>query len=201
MVAEEIEERVARWHCRPPTQDRMLTQLNSAVARAAADPKQWGTCVKEISTVLGGAAVLLTLRPPRHGDADCIVAAGIAVAFVDAYVDSYYRHDPWVERMVGRPPGIVFGYELVPRWELLLSTFYREWMAPQDLLPELSINGLILKQAARPVSTLAAFRRRGTRLLQIEDIALLRQLLPQLQRAVRARRRRLLGAAEGDGDT
>ena len=200
--AREIEERTARWRCRPLTEDEMVARLIAAVSRAAADPAQWGACVSEMSAALGGAAVLLTLRPPRRDDADCIVAAGIAAHYITTYAETYYAGDPWVERMATHSPGIRFGYELIPRWELLQSALYREWMVPQGLLPELSINGLILKRGMRPASTLAAFRRRGTRFLQIEDIALLRQLLPHLQRAVRATDRRLPALdSDGDGET
>ena len=184
--AQQVEERRARWHCRPLTEQQNMARLITAVSRAAADPTLWGACVSEMSAILGGVAVLLTLRPPRRGDTDCIAAADIAVPFIGAYVDTYYARDPWVARMAGQAPGIRFGYELVPRWELLQSAFYREWMVPQDLLPDLSINGLILKRGTRPIATLAAFRRRGTRVLRVEDVAMLRQLLPHLQRAVRA---------------
>jgi len=195
--AEQVEERRARWHCRPLTEQQTMVRLITAVSRAAADPTQWGACVSEMSAILGGAAVLLTLRPPRRDDADCIAAAGIAAPAIGTYVDTYYAQDPWVARMAGQSPVIRFGYELVPRWELVQSGFYREWMVPQDLLPDLSINGLILKHGTRPTATLGAFRRRGTRVLQIEDVAVLRQLLPHLQRAVRATRRQR-PAADGN---
>jgi hypothetical protein len=188
--AEQVEERRARWHCRPLTEQQTVTRLATAVSRAAADPTQWKPCLNEMSAILGGAAVLLTLRPPRYGDADCIAAAGIAAPFIGTYVDTYYTQDPWVARMAGESPGIRFGYELVPRWKLVQSVFYREWMVPQELLPDLSINGLILKDGTQPAATLAVFRRRGTRVLQIEDVAVLRRLLPHLRRAVRATRRR-----------
>lgn len=167
-----------------------MTQLITAVSRAATDPTQWAVCVAEVSTVLGGAAVLLTLRPPRRGDTGCVAAAGIAPEFIRSYVETFYACDPWVQRMSACPAGISFGYELVPRWELLRSEFYRTWMVPQELLPELSIAGLILKRGARPQSTFAAFRRRSGRMLRLEDIALLRRLLPHLQQAVRSTRRR-----------
>jgi hypothetical protein len=197
--AGQIEERRARWRCRPLTEEEMVARLIAAVSRAAADPTQWGACVSEISAGLGGAAVLLTLRPPRRGDAECIAAAGIAAPFIDTYADTYYARDPWVKRMATQAPGIRFGYELVPRWKLLQSAFYREWMVPQNLLPELSISGLILKRGMRPTSTLAALRQHGTRLLQIEDVALLRRLLPHLQRAVRLTQR-TLAAPDADDD-
>ena len=132
--------------------------------------------------MLGGAAVLLTLRPPSCHDPGSVVSVGIAETFVRSYAETYYLHDPWVERMASCPPGIGFGYELVPRWDLLRTIFYREWIAPQDLLPDLSIAGLVLQG---PLSTFAAFRRRGTRLFKLEDLSLLRRLLPHLQQAVR----------------
>jgi hypothetical protein len=135
--------------------------------------------------MLGGAAVLLTLRPPSRYDTGAVIAVGIPENFVRSYVETHYLHDPWVERMAGRPPGIGFGYELVPRWDLLRTTFYREWMAPQHLLPDLSIAGLVLQGDCRPLSTFAAFRRRGTRLFTLEDLSLLRRLLPHLQQSAR----------------
>lgn len=163
-----------------------LDHLIASVSAAAADPALWTACVEELSTLLGSAAVVLTLRPPRSGRIDCVVTAGIAPDFRRAYADTYYARDPWVQRMAARPAGIAFGYELVPRWDLLRTDFYRDWMAPQGLLPELTVTGRILKRGKRPVSTLAAFRRRGTRMLRLEDVDLLRQLLPYLQRAVRS---------------
>jgi hypothetical protein len=58
-------------------------------------------------------------------------------------------------------------------------------MAPQHLLPDLSIAGLVLQGDCRPLSTFAAFRRRGTRLFTLEDLSLLRRLLPHLQQSAR----------------
>lgn len=161
-----------------------LEHLKAMVSAAAADPALWTPCVEELSEVLGGAAVVLTLRPPCGGSTDSLVTAGVAPDFRRAYADTYYACDPWVERMAARPAGIAFGYELVPRWDLLRSAFYEEWMAPQHLLPELTIAGLILRRSTQPVSTLAVFRRRSTRVLQLEDVDLLRQLLPFLREAV-----------------
>ena len=177
----------------------MFAQLKAAVSAATSDPQLWPACVGEMSCVLGGAAVLLTLRPPLHGNAEWIATAAIAAQFVHAYAETYSARDPWVERLAAFPPGIRFGYELVPRWELLRSAFYEEWMVPQDLLPELSINGLILKRGGQPISTLAVFRRPGTRLLELEDIAVLRRLLPHLQHAVRSAGRRRHPPGVGSG--
>jgi hypothetical protein len=182
---EQATHRVLRWHCRPMTEEETALRLSAAIARAGDDPAQWPGCLDELSATLDGAAVLLTLRPPHPEDVASVVAVGITPSFVRSYAETYYARDPWVERMSMHPPNIVFGYELVPRWALLRSEFYQAWMHPQDLLPERSIAGLILNHGARPLSTFAAFRRRGSRLLQLEDVALLRRLLPHLQGAVR----------------
>jgi hypothetical protein len=184
-LAERIEQQRRQWHWRPMSDQDTLERLKATVSAAAADPALWTAFVEELSEVLGGAAVVLTLRPPCGGSADGVVTAGIAPAFRRAYADTYYARDPWVERMAARPAAIAFGYELVPRWDLLRTEFYREWMAPQHLLPELTIAGLILRRSTQPVSTLAAFRWRTTRMLQLEDVDLLRQLLPLLREAVR----------------
>lgn len=173
---------------RPMSDQDTLKSLIVATAAAATDPAMWQPCIEEVSAILGGAAVMLTLRPPRHGDPGCVVAAAIAPDFIRTYVETHYAHDPWVERMATHGPGIRFGYELVPRWHLLRSQFYRAWMVPQALLPELSIV-LILKHGTRPLSTLAVHRRSDTRMLRLEDVHLLRRLLPHVQRAVRRTQR------------
>lgn len=135
--------------------------------------------------MLGGAAVLLTLRPPRFDDPGSVIAVGVAESFVRSYAETHYLYDPWVQRWAGQRPGVGFGYELVPRWDLLRTTFYQKWIAPQDLRPDLSIVGLLLERDNQPLSTFAAFRRRGTRLFKLEDLSLLRRVLPDLQQAVR----------------
>ena len=183
-----MEERGSRAHRRPPTDEGTLEQFIAATRRAAGDPTVVPVCVAEMSAVLGGAAVLLTLRPPRSHDPGAVVAAGVAENFVRSYAETYYLHDPWLQRLAGHAPGVGFGYELVPRWDLLRTIFYREWMAPQDLLPDLSMVGLVLDRDNQPFSMFTAFRRRGARLFTLEDLILLRRVFPDLQQAVRSTR-------------
>jgi hypothetical protein len=187
-VANRVGERMSGSHCRPPQDEETLERLIVTTCRAAGDPILLPACIAEVSAMLGGAAVVLTLRPPRADDLGSVIAVGIAENFVRSYAETHYLHDPWVQRLAGQPPGVAFGYELVPRWDLLRTTFYQEWIAPQDLLPDLSIAGLVLERDNQPLSTFAAFRRRGTRLFKLEDLNRLRRLLPDLQQAVRRTR-------------
>ena len=185
LQAERTVERMSHWHCRPVTEEETLARLSATVDRATEEALEWTLWLTEISATLGDAAVMLAVHSQRGDGAGQLIAVGILPDFVRAYEDTYFLQDPWAQRLSARTPWIGFGYELVPRWDLLRSGFYREWMAPQGLLPDLSIAGLILRHCGRPLVTLTAFRRVGGRVFQLEDITLLRRLLPHLQHALR----------------
>jgi len=137
-----------------------------------------------LSAQLGGAAVLLALRLPSPGDCGWLVTAEIAPEFRRAYAEGYFASDPWLRRMADRQPGVGFGYEILPRSALIHEEFYREWMQPQGFPQTPTIMGLCRTEAGRPRSTLAIFRTPATPVFQIEDVQLIRRLLPYLQRAM-----------------
>jgi hypothetical protein len=158
-----------------------LTTLLDLLQHASARQTSWAAWVESLSDVLGTAPVLLALGSPRAGGV--VVTAGIAAEFHQAYVQRYSACDPWVACMAAMPSRIVFGYEVLPRPLLRRSEFYTAWMAPQGFQDVPTINGVIRDQSNR-LSVLSIFRTRSTPVLQVEDLALLREVLPQLRRAL-----------------
>jgi hypothetical protein len=148
-------------------------------------PRVWDECARLLSVLMGDAAVVLALGYRRSGDAIFVASAGIDAVERQRYAQHYHACDPWVERIQGQPAGTVgFGYEWLPRWFLVDSDFCTEWLTPQGLQPTPCIRGVLFTDGTRPVATVGIFRRRRGRALGIQDVALMRTLMPHLRRAV-----------------
>ncbi|HUI27247.1 MAG TPA: helix-turn-helix transcriptional regulator [Candidatus Kryptonia bacterium] len=145
----------------------------------------WPFVAAELSTAMGGAAVLFTLRRPTPDDATAVIGTGIAAEFVDVYREQVGLNERWLPWAIEVPPGAVISVsDFLTERQFIRTAFFADWMRPQRLLPAPVVVAVVLTQAGRPVATVAIFRPWGSGPVGDPEVALLRRLMPHLQRAV-----------------
>jgi DNA-binding CsgD family transcriptional regulator/PAS domain-containing protein len=105
--------------------------------------------------------------------------------YVASYESRYAGRDVWLRQEEHfRSPGAVWSsQQIVPDDELVATDFYRDWLAPQDLLHHLFG---VLDRRGSVVTYLVFGRSERAGPFNESEIALLRDLLPKMQRGFRA---------------
>ena len=159
--------------------------------------KGWVSFLQTLESELGsGSVTLLCMPAPSNHDPGSLVAPSLGPEFVASYRRHWFRNDPWLHRSHTLPVGEIVVHEgRIAGQPLTETSFYREWMAPQQLLPHLLVGGVVDEDTHRTASVLTVFQRRHTT-LDRRAVRLLRELMPHLQRALRIDYRGALLAAE-----
>jgi DNA-binding CsgD family transcriptional regulator/PAS domain-containing protein len=105
--------------------------------------------------------------------------------YVASYESRYAGRDVWLRQEEHfRSPGAVWSsQQIVPDDELVATDFYRDWLAPQDLLHHLFG---VLDRRGSVVTYLVFGRSEHAGPFGESEIALVRDLLPTMQRGFRA---------------
>jgi len=105
--------------------------------------------------------------------------------YVASYESRYAGRDAWLrQEEYFRSPGAVWsGQQIVPDEEIVTTDYYRDWLAPQDLLHHLF--GVLDRQGS-VVTYLVLARSERAGPFGESEIALLRELLPKMQRGFQA---------------
>lgn len=165
--------------------------LAQVLRDVGAGTRPWQAFVDALAAALGGAAVVLVMGDDQTDRAPDVVTAGIDERFRALYVAQFAFRDPWVERLTARPAGTVgFGYETLPRPLLMASRFYSQWMQPQGFAATPTIHAVVGPAQHGTRISLAVFRRADGPTLEIEDLAMIRALVPDLRASVDACRKR-----------
>jgi DNA-binding NarL/FixJ family response regulator/PAS domain-containing protein len=164
--------------------DRTLTRLVGLVYEAACDSTQWTTFMKELQRVLGTPWCFFYLHDLSRQEVDIHLEIGFDPAFVESYEAHYAAKNP---TLTYRPhllqPGRVHSTEaLCPEQVFLQTEFHNEWALPQRLGQGLA--GTVLRTPML-VGLFGVLWQLGAKPATRENIALLRALMPHLQRAVR----------------
>ncbi|MGH9388874.1 MAG: hypothetical protein ACRD1Z_04610, partial [Vicinamibacteria bacterium] len=161
--------------------------LVSHVYDAALDPKRWVDFAEVLEQSLGGAVVLLSLPQPGQDRRGNVVAPSLDARFVESYRQRYFALDPFGGQTESLAVGtLVSERSALWREELAGSSFLREWMEPQGLVPQSFLGCVVDRDGRDGTSLLSVFRREGTgRNVGVHATRLCPVLLPHLQRAVR----------------
>jgi DNA-binding CsgD family transcriptional regulator/PAS domain-containing protein len=105
--------------------------------------------------------------------------------YVASYENRYAGRDVWLhQEEYFRSPGAVWtSQQIVPDNELVTTDYYRDWLAPQGLLHHLFG---VLDRRGSVVTYLVFGRSEGAGPFGETEVALLRDLLPKMQRGFRA---------------
>ena len=172
--------------------------LLDCLYEAPLEPKGWASFVRTLECSLDGSVAMLCMPTPSNEVPGWLVAPSLDLEFVESYAQTWFRSDPWLREANALSVGDVIVREGWVGGEPLIETsFYREWMQPQGLLPDPLLGGVVDRDAHRPSSLIRVFQRSDTRPGKLAP-GLLRALMPHLRRALRMHFASVRLAAERD---
>lgn len=162
-----------------------LVDLVSDFYGASMDARFWPTALSKLREALDASVCGLMSHDfsSNTGAIDHVV--GLDADQVASYADVYARSNVWLQREdCFRSPGTVWtGDELVQAEEGRSSDYFQHWLAPKGLGHQLYG---VLERETSSVLCLFAARPSTASPFTAEDAALLRRLLPYLERGLRA---------------
>lgn len=144
---------------------------------AALDPRHWDDALVQLARLCGAEAAGIRLE----GDLCTQRWIGLEPKFNAAYVEHYWRHDPWAAPARAMPTGSAgFGDMIVARRELEKSEFYNELSKPYGLD---DLVGGVIKAAPGKLVTLGVMGAKNLR-FGADQKLLIERLIPHLGRAL-----------------
>ncbi len=160
-------------------------QLIERIYEAVIEPDSWNAFIQDVSDLLGGPAIQMSLRlPDSLTGPDTFRSVGLDEAYQPAFIKHVLEGLPWGS--VGHAAYEArFGSaaEVLPDRPVEGTAFYRDFMEPQGLAADWPIIHMIAQQEGMPLSGIMIYRREGGREFEVDDIALLDSLVPHLSRA------------------
>lgn len=162
-----------------------LVDLVSDFYGASMDTRFWPTALSKLREALDASACALITHDFASQTGAITHAAGINVEFILSYGEVYARGNPWLQHEESfRTPGVVWtGRDLIADDEQASGQYVERWLAPQDLRHQLF--GVLERQTSEVLYVFAA-RSAAADPFGAEETALLRRLLPYLERSLRA---------------
>lgn len=159
--------------------------LVSEFYSASMDSRFWPTALAKLCDAINAKACALASYDFAAGTGSINQAVGIDLELIGSYGDVYARSNSWLQREeMFRSPGAVWtGTDLVNEAEEQSNEYFQRWLAPQGL--EQQVFGL-LERHSSTAHYLFAARPAMAGSFNADEVALLRRLLPYLQRSLRA---------------
>ena len=164
------------------TESEHLSQVLSSIYDAALAPETWPEALEGACAFLDGAAANIFWQDPVAQSAMVFHAWNDNAEFVESYVASYAKLNPFFPAITFIDPGIVFsGGDIIPHDEFQKTRFFLEWVAPQDFIDVVGVNLYRFSTSAACFSV-----RRNTRQGIVDDAMRRRMALiaPHVRRAV-----------------
>jgi DNA-binding CsgD family transcriptional regulator len=175
-----------------------MSSLLDAAYATSTEPNRWRQLIDEISYWFGGQCFLY-LRPPHDAAQTRLLAANLDPDFVESHNAYYNTVNSLVlsrpESRTGALP-VMTVEEAVPQEELQRGEFFADWMRPQDFQHGVRVQ---ITPPGEQGLMLGMLRSSKVGMITDDEAALMRLLVPHLQRAVTIASR--LGALEAQADT
>jgi DNA-binding CsgD family transcriptional regulator/PAS domain-containing protein len=156
--------------------------LIALIYRAAVDPMLWKQFLERLSESLGGPKIGMNLELP--GAPIRQMAFEIGSEYAGVFSDYAARRAlPWPIDSIIDAAHFVPGAEMFPDAELPNTPFYRDYMAPQGLVPVGPIGYVFGSDGERPLGAIGIYRRQGGRAIDDADVEMLNLLAPHLDQA------------------
>ncbi len=153
---------------------------------SAALEGEWDTVLRRLSRALHRPTLSLLL--PGMGGLDLAGLVGPEFdpdLFAD-YFAYFHQVDPYAPHWDEIRPGVVmWGESVVDSADLRRGEFFADWVEPQGFQPEGNFVYCLEQDDVHGWSVLGSWQRRGERLPEARDEALLHDLAPHLRRALR----------------
>jgi len=160
-------------------------QLIERIYEAVIEPDSWNAFIQDVSDLLGGPAIQMSLRlPDAVPDLDTFRSVGLDETYQPAFIKHVLEGLPWGS-LGNETYEARFGSakDVLPDRPVEETAFYRDFMEPQGLAADWPIIHMIAQEAGMPLSGIVIYRRKGGREFEVDDLALLDSLVPHLSRA------------------
>jgi DNA-binding CsgD family transcriptional regulator len=169
-------------------QERDLTEAIALAYEAGADPERWPLFLEKVATTIADGSSGLQIQDLGRDEGSFAFAVLADPAYIDAYEKHFAALNPWTR--LGAPkmqPGLVIYDEMVLSTRQLKKTeFYGDFLRPQGIAHSLA--GVIDREG--DITAFVSFCRSARRgPWTADEIGLLANLMPHLQRAVQIHRR------------
>jgi DNA-binding CsgD family transcriptional regulator/PAS domain-containing protein len=165
--------------------DTSLLGLVSGFYDASMDWKLWPPVLRRLGDALRARGCALAFHDYETETGRFEHSVDVDADYVASYASRYAGRDAWLRSEEHfRSPGAVWtSQQIVTDAELIATDYYRDWLAPQNLLHHLFG---VLDRRGSVVSYLVLGRSESEGPFGEKEIALLRLLLPKFQRGFRA---------------
>ena len=163
----------------------LLVDLVSGFYDANMDWRQWPQVLAKLADAADAANCAIASRDYETDTGRLEHFANISARYVRSYEEQYAYLDAWLQREERfQVPGVVWtSQQIVPDDELVATDYYRNWLAPQNLLHHLFG---VLDRRGSTVTYVVFGRSEDAGPFGENEITLLRLLLPKLRRGFRA---------------
>lgn len=158
--------------------DQQFSDLIGTIYQGALEEVPWQSFLALLREVMGAVNTTLVLRPPSEKGKGVLLTDGGSLEGIATYNESMFVLDPFVELKPGEIRSLL---EFVSEEELLGSELYQVCMAPGGLFDSL---GADMSVPGEMQAQLRIARVRGAKAFGDEDKALVRSILPHLERAI-----------------
>lgn len=165
-----------------------ILDLVGLIYDAAADARCWPAFLTALARATGDRIAAIDFHDARAANGSLAAQVGLDPSWQKSY-DEYYRTlNPWLNQpRVPTSPGTVATTGMMfPEEELTRSEYYHDFLAPQGLFRGL---GAIIDDSASTLAAITILRPKQRGTFTSRDVALLRALVPHLQRGLQFHRR------------
>lgn len=164
-----------------------VSELISLIYDASLDANAWDTFLEKFADSVRGTTTALIYYDTSRREGNCASAVRVDPDLLRAYNEYFVGKDVWAAGAANSPAGRIFsGDELCPSGELTRSEFYNDYLRPIHAFHEI---GTLVLKGGPILGCLTTLRPKNAGSFGMEEIGLLEQLLPHLQRALQIHRR------------
>jgi len=169
--------------------EAVILELVGLIYDAAVDAARWPAFLERLAQLLKGDATKLWMQDVRtHQQGDLTPPPGLDPHYQRLYDEHYATRNVFLQRGASLlQTGTVWpSQRLCPDHDARRSEFFNEWVAPQGL--GYGLLGVLFREAS-VTAMLGVMRPQGAPSFDSEALALVRTLVPHLQRAIDVHRR------------
>jgi DNA-binding CsgD family transcriptional regulator/PAS domain-containing protein len=159
--------------------DQTFSDLLEALYEGPLEAVPWEGFLAQLREIMGAAATTLILQPPSDEARGVMLNAGGNLEGIASYNEQLFTLDPFMGLPVGE---VVTLHEFTGEAQLLASDFYRLSLEPSGLY---DILGADMDVPGEMEARLRVSRSKGRVNFTDQDKALVKALLPHLQRSIR----------------
>ena len=167
--------------------EALLESLIQGIYKAAVNGAGWLTFLSSFAGALDSSHPSLYLADTSGREGSIEISVGLDDAHRRAYREYYAQRNVWIQgaRPLLRPGSVRASDDICPRREFLQSEWYADFCRPLGWARGI---GATILQEGTLTANIGAFAGKGRPEYAEADFALVRELMPHLQRALRMQR-------------